>query len=92
MSLLKKSKPASCSIGCVMTKWTLAVLLFVAAIAAGIGVYNTHIFTAAEGGRIIVQFGSGNSSLAIIAFCIAAVCWSKQMRRCMGKCEVCSVK
>ena len=92
MSLLKKSKPASCSIGCITMKWLLAVLLFVVAVAALIGVYETHVMVSSDNANVIFQFGSGNNSLSIIAFAIATMCWSKQMVRCMGKCDVCSVK
>jgi len=82
----------SCSAGCVTVKWLLALLYFVAAAAALVGVYETHIVTSSDGARTLLQFGSTSGSLAIIAFCIAATLWKKQMAGCMGKCEICSSK
>ena len=88
MSLLssKKSKP-QCSAGCLITKWVVALLLLLVSIAAGMGIYQTHIVA---GGA---QFGSTSGSLAIIAFTISVMAWSKQMVCCMkNSCEVCMQK
>ncbi len=91
MGILKKSAPPpSCSVTCFTAKWLLALLFFIVAIGAAIGVYQTHVVASAGGAEFAFQFGSTSGSLAIIAFCAAAMCWSKQMCRCMKKCEVCS--
>ncbi|MDD5056016.1 MAG: hypothetical protein PHZ00_07180 [Candidatus Peribacteraceae bacterium] len=93
MSLLKKKQPAaSCSVGCVITKWIVAVLLFVAVVMAAIGIVQTHVVVDANGSFQAVQFGSSAGSLAIIAFSVALLGWVKQMTGCLGKCDVCSLK
>ncbi len=85
MSLLKKSKTQpKCSVICKLVKWLVALVLFLVSIAALVGVYQTHVFTDH------VEFGSGPGSFAIIAFTIALVAWTKQMKACMGgDCDVC---
>ncbi len=93
MSLLKKKQPASsCSIGCVVCKWIIAILLFIIVVMAATGVVQTHVVVDMNGGLQALQFGSSPGSLAIIAFTVALLGWVKQMTGCMGKCDVCSVK
>jgi hypothetical protein len=75
---------SNCSTPCIVSKWAVAILLFLTSIAALIGVYNTHIVS---GG---VQFGSSGGSFAIIAFTVSVMAWGKKMACCMsGNCEVC---
>lgn len=86
MAILSK-KQQSCSMPCCILKWISALLLVVVAVAALVGVYQTHILDLAP---MRVQFGSTSGSLSIIAFCIALVAALKQVVCCMSKCEVCS--
>lgn len=82
-------KGSNCSTGCMVTKWILCVLLLLTAIAAIIGVYETHVVIGTDPARFALQFGSTSGSLAIIAFAISATLWMKQLVCCMSKCEVC---
>ncbi len=88
MALMGKKK-TGCSTGCLITKWALCALLFLAAVAALIGVYETHVITGTDPVRFALQFGSTSGSLAIIAFAVASVSWMKQMLCCLSSCEVC---
>ncbi len=72
------------------TKWVLCLLLLIVAIAALVGVYQTHVITGTDPARFAVQFGSTSGSLSIIAFVLASVAWMKHMICCMSPCEVCS--
>ncbi len=82
MASVKRS--SNCSAPCMVSKWVVAVLLFLTSVASLIGIYNTHVVA---GG---VQFGSSSGSFAIIAFAISITCWGKKMVACMsGNCEVC---
>lgn len=87
MALLSKKKTDTCSTGCLVTKWVLCLLLLLIAIAALIGVYQTHVLDLAP---VRVQFGSTSGSLAIIAFVASSVACMKHMISCMGSCAVCS--
>lgn len=89
MALLSK-KQAGCSTGCMVCKWIVAVLLLLVAIAALVGVYQTHVVTGSDASRTMIQFGSTSGSLAIIAFVVSVMAWCKKMAACMsGSCEVC---
>jgi hypothetical protein len=81
------SKKQSCPLGCVLTKWIVCALLILAAAAALVGMYETHILGLAP---VRLQFGSTSGSLAILAFSVAVVSAMKQLVCCMSKCEVCS--
>jgi hypothetical protein len=72
---------------CCTVKWVSSLLLILVAVAALVGVYQTHVLDLAP---MRVQFGSTSGSLAIIAFSIALVSALKQMICCMTTCEVCS--
>lgn len=88
MALLTKKKQ-TCALPCVIIKWTLCVLLMVAAVSALVGVFQTHIIDLSP---MRVQFGSTSGSLSIVAFTLASVAWMKQMICCMSTCEACSTK
>lgn len=86
MALLGK-KQQSCALPCMIAKWTVCVLLLLVAVAALVGVVQTHIIDTAP---FRVQFGSTSGSLSILAFTVAVMAWGKKMMCCMGKCEVCT--
>ncbi len=88
MALLSKKKQ-TCALPCVIIKWTLCVLLLIVAVAALVGVFQTHIIDLAP---MRVQFGSTSGSLSIVAFTLASVAWLKHMICCMSPCEACSTK
>ena len=67
-----------------LSKWVVAILLFLTSVASLIGIYQTHVV---NGG---IQFGSTSGSLAILAFTASIMCWGKKMASCMsGTCEAC---
>lgn len=68
-------KASSCQI-CGILQWVVAILLFIATIAALIGAWRAH-FT--EVGAI---FGSTSGSLALIALGVNATLWLQLMKRC----------
>lgn len=88
MALMSK-KSSKCSIGCMITKWVVCVLLLLVAVAALIGVFETHVMTGATG-EMYLQFGSTSGSFAILAFTISLTAALKQLIGCMSKCEVCA--
>ncbi len=89
MAILSKKQPG-CPIGCVIVKWVVCILLLLVAIAALLGVEQTHVMISSDPARFAVQFGSTSGSLSIIAFVVSIMAWGKQMAKCMsGSCEVC---
>lgn len=90
MALLHKKHARTCSTGCLVVKWLLCILLLIVAVAALVGVYNTHILFAADPVEFRMQFGSTSGSLAILAFAIASTAFMKHMISCLGECEICS--
>jgi hypothetical protein len=90
MSLMSKKKSDSCSVGCLIIKWVLGILLFVVTVAALIGVYETHVIIGADPARMAIQFGSTSGSFSIIAFVLSSVALMKHMVCCMSSCQVCS--
>lgn len=90
MALLSKKHASSCSAPCLAVKWGVAVLLLVAAVAAAVGIYETHIIVTEDPSSVMLQFGSTGGSLAIIAFTLASMSFCKKLMCCMSKtCEVC---
>ena len=90
MAILSKKQPASCSVGCKIMKMVSTLLLFVVAVAALVGVYETHVITGTDASRMMLQFGSTSGSLAIVAFVLSFVAFLKHMCACMAPCAVCS--
>lgn len=88
MALMSKKAP-QCSTGCMIAKWVICILLFLVAVAALIGVYETHVIIGSDPASFKMQFGSTSGSLAIMAFAIAVSTWFKKLVSCMGKCEIC---
>lgn len=89
MALLS-TKQAGCSTGCTLSKWITVVLLFLATLAALVGVYETHVITGSDASRTVIQFGSTSGSLAIIAFVISVMALHRKVAACMrGSCDVC---
>jgi hypothetical protein len=67
--------------GCMIFHMIIAVLLFLAMIAALVGVYMTHFLSTG------LVFGTTSGSLAITAFAIATAVFIKAMKSCCdGKC------
>lgn len=91
MAIMSKKKGDTCSTGCLVTKWAVCLLLLLVAIAALIGVYETHVMMGTDPARFAVQFGSTSGSLAIMAFVMASVSCMKHLMCCMAPCEVCNV-
>ena len=89
MAILSK-KGSQCPTGCMLTKWVICILLFLAAVASLIGVYETHTAIGTDPMSFSLQFGSTGGSLAILAFCVAVLAWKKQLVSCMSACEICS--
>ena len=87
MAFGKKRSGSNCSPACVTLKWIVCILLLLVTVAAGVGVYQTHVLASAESVRL--QFGSTSGSLAIVAFVLATLGCMKQLVKCMGPCEVC---
>lgn len=83
MMFSKKSphKPA-----CLVTHIVVGALLFLASIAALLGVYMSHVLSTG------LTFGTSSGSLSLIAFAICVMAFGKQMKACAGKCDMCSGK
>ncbi len=89
MAILSK-KHAGCSTSCTVGKWIVCLLLLLVAVAALVGVYQTHVIVGTDPARFAIQFGSTSGSLSILAFVVAVMAWGKKMSCCMsGTCEVC---
>lgn len=88
MALMSK-KTSKCSLGCMISKWIVCVLLLLVAVAALIGVFETHVMTGSTG-EMFLQFGSTSGSFAILAFAVSVSAAMKQLIGCMSKCEVCA--
>lgn len=74
-----------CSPVCVAVRWIVAILLLIAAVASGIGVWETHVRDGA------IAFGSSNASFALIAFTLSLWAFMRQMMKAMmNPCEVCA--
>jgi L-cystine uptake protein TcyP (sodium:dicarboxylate symporter family) len=85
--LAKKQKPQTCVLPCQISKWTVCALLFVVALAALVGVFQTHFIDISP---LRIQFGSTGGSLSILAFTVAIMAWGKKMSICMSSCAVCT--
>lgn len=86
MALISKKAAVRPPFTCVFTKWVVCILLFVAAVAALVGVYETHVMTSSEG-AMVLQFGTTSCSLALIAFVLTVLGWVKSLHCCMsGSC------
>ena len=59
--------------------WIVTVLLFLATLAAAVGVYKSHFLSSGA------TFGTTSGSLSIIAFVISLTLWSKAFCCCCGK-------
>jgi len=59
--------------------WVVTVLLFLAMLAAAIGVYKSHFLSSGA------TFGTTSGSLSIIAFVISLMFWSKACGCCCKK-------
>ncbi|OGJ60516.1 hypothetical protein A3A67_02715 [Candidatus Peribacteria bacterium RIFCSPLOWO2_01_FULL_51_18] len=85
---LLHSKKNGCSAGCILMKWLVMVLLFLATVAALIGTFTTHFMRLPSG--LEMQFGSTGGSLAILAFVASVSVWVKHTIKLGQKCEVCN--
>lgn len=80
-------KKKSAHVGaCMALHAVVAVILFVAAIAAVVGVYKAHVLSSG------LAFGTTSGSLSIMALSLVLTCWMKQTIACVTKCEACMVK
>lgn len=70
---------------CMILHCIVALFLFVAFVAAGIGVYLAHVTP--QG----MVFGTAGGSLSLIAFVATLLGFMKQLKCCMMPCEVCSM-
>lgn len=80
-----KKKPTHTT-PCLVVHVIVAVLLFVAALAALVGVYNSHVLKAG-----VVVFGTSSGSLSLIAFAVTLAFFMKAMKHCCGPCEACGI-
>ena len=86
MALLNKKTAVRPPFTCVFTKWVVCILLFVSAVTALVGVYQTHVMTSSDG-AVVFQFGTTSCSLALVAFVLAVLGWVKSLHCCMaGSC------
>lgn len=58
--------------------WGIALLLFLAALGALVGMYKAHFL----GGGMV--FGTTSGSLSILAFSVTLTLWAKFMCHCCG--------
>jgi len=70
-------KNCSCCGACTAINWTICLLLFLAAVTALVGVYQTHF------GINGMVFGNSNSSLVLLAFVVSLTMWAKWMCKCL---------
>ncbi|MBI3331637.1 hypothetical protein HYZ99_01615 [Candidatus Peregrinibacteria bacterium] len=71
---------------CMALHVVVSVLLFVAAVAAILGVYKAHVLSTG------LAFGTTSGSLALVALAIVLHTWMKQTIACVTKCEACGIK
>jgi hypothetical protein len=83
MFLKKKSTHAT---PCLVVHVVVAVLFLVAAIAALLGVYHSHVLKAG-----VLVFGTSSGSLALIAFAVTLAFFMKALKHCCGSCEACGM-
>lgn len=81
MALIAK-KPSPPSRCCTMTRRVTNTLLFLSAVAALVGVVQTHLLMNEDMMRL--QFGSTSASLALLAFVVALMAWVKSIHGCCG--------
>ena len=86
MALIAKKQPV-CVLPCRIIKWTMCALLFIAALAALVGVFQTHVIDMSP---MRIQCGTTSGSLSIVAFTLSVMAWGKKFAICMGKCEICT--
>ncbi|OGJ56278.1 hypothetical protein A3D88_01295 [Candidatus Peribacteria bacterium RIFCSPHIGHO2_02_FULL_52_16] len=83
-TLFKKKSP---HVGvCLALHVVLAILLFVASVAAVIGAYKAHVLSSG------LVFGTTSGSMSLLALAVASHFWMKHMKCCVTKCEACNVK
>jgi hypothetical protein len=71
---------------CLVCQVVVAILLFLASVAALVGVYKSHVLSSG------FAFGTTSGSLSLIAFAVSVTLWMSQMRNCVSKCEACGTK
>jgi hypothetical protein len=79
-----KKKPAHCT-ECLVLHVIVSLFLFVAFVAAGIGVYMAHVTD------VGMAFGTPTGSLALLAFVATLMTFFKSVKACMMSCEVCEM-
>lgn len=70
---------------CLTLHIVVGLLIFVAFVAAGIGMYLAHVSDTG------FTFGTATGSFSIIAFVYALTSFMKQLKTCMMPCDVCEV-
>lgn len=73
MSILHKDRPCA---ACLVVKWVVAVLLFLATIAAFVGMYKTHVTPTG------LTFTTTQGALYLLAFSATVSLWVKHMKGC----------
>ncbi len=71
---------------CLAVHVVVTVLLFVASIAALLGVYKAHMLSSGA------AFGTTSGSLSLVAFSITLSLCIYQLKCCLTKCEACGGK
>ena len=80
MALIAKKAVVQPPFACKFTRWVVTILLFIVAVIALVGVYQTHVLVGDDMTRI--QFGSTGGSLAILAFVVSLMAWVKSVHGC----------
>ncbi|MEK7591747.1 MAG: hypothetical protein AAB489_06140 [Patescibacteria group bacterium] len=71
---------------CLALHVVVAILLFVAAVAAVMGVYKSHVLSSG------LVFGTTSGSLSLLALSVTLAVWAYQTKCCVTKCDACNVK
>jgi len=77
--LRKKSSGGTCG-PCTVVQWVVMALLFLATLAALVGVYKAHFLSTGA------TFGTTSGSLALVAFTLSLTLWAKSASHCCGCC------
>lgn len=87
----KKKNPHDTA--CLVCHVVIAVLLFLAALAALVGVIMSHygamLLAQDSGQSAMMLFGTNAGSLSLIAFAFTTAVWVKSLKSCMMACDAC---
>ena len=78
---------------CMVCHLVVAVLLFLASLAALVGVIMSHysgmLLAQDNGQSSMMLFGTNAGSLSLIAFSVTTAIWVQSLKACMMGCEAC---